>query len=420
MSISKYIFPFFALFVIFSDELFNSFLLISGIFIESGMKSKEAMLIAGVAYMMMTWDILKNSFSFRNYLQFLTLFIILALYVLTGFLYPHTFIYNNYIAYLLSYGSLSIPAAYVGIRLARGGYEKAMLQLLPLFLIVVSLIVGYVVLFSAFFGFLLNGTGDGFDYQNSSYYLSYCFSYSFFYVFFYHKDNKDKKGLLSTIKYLIVIFLIFFCAVGCILGGGRGAFVYLVLITIYLVYRVIKRSKGKNKIKYFFILGIVGVLMVIIATYFDIFHSVGAERVSKGLTTDVLRMQSWTDALNAFAESPLIGWGIGSIWWTVGFYSHNILTDFLAEMGLVGTTIMLFVIARMVISLLHRSKNSNFDMFLLLLLLGSLVQAAFSGYWISSFKLFLIFGYVFGGYKNKREKNNNSKDTNVIRVGEDI
>ena len=81
MSISKYTFSLFALFVIFSEELFNSFLLISGIFIESGMKSKEAMLIAGIAYLMIVWDVLKNRFTFRNYLQFLALFIILVLYV---------------------------------------------------------------------------------------------------------------------------------------------------------------------------------------------------------------------------------------------------------------------------------------------------------------------------------------------------
>ena len=289
------------------------------------------------------------------------------------------------------------------MRLARGGYEKAMMTLLPLFLIIVSLAVGYVVLFSSFFGFMLNGAGTGFDYQNSSYYLSYCFSYSFFYVFFYQKDNKEKKGCLGSIIYFAVIFLIFFCAVGCILGGGRGAFVYLVVISIYLVYRVIQRSRGSSKIKYILILSVVGVLMILIANYFDIFHSVGAERVSKGLTTDVLRMQSWTDALNAFADSPIFGWGIGSIWWTVGFYSHNILTDFLAEMGLLGTTIMLTVLTKMVVSMFQRSKVNSFDMFLLLLFLGSLVQATFSGYWISSFKLFLIFGYVFGASKTKQE-----------------
>lgn len=415
MSISKYTFSLFALFVIFSEELFNSFLLISGIFIESGMKSKEAMLIAGIAYLMIVWDVLKNRFTFRNYLQFLALFIILVLYVLTGFIYPHTFIYDNYVAYLLSYGSLSIPATYVGMRLARGGYEKPLLQLLPLFLFIVSLVVGYVVLFSSFFGFLLNGTGDGFDYQNSSYYLSYCFSYCFFYVFFYLKDNKESKGCLGMITYIAVGLLIFLCAVGCILGGGRGAFVYLVLITIFLVYRVFERSQGgKKKVQYLIILSIVGVLMVVIATYFDIFHSVGAERVSKGLTTDVLRMQSWTDALNAFADSPLFGWGIGSIWWTVGFYSHNILTDFLAEMGLIGTTILLLVLLKMGISMFYRSKVNNFDMFLLLVFLGSLLQATFSGYWISSFKLFLIFGYVFGMSKNRKIKQYNEKE-NVIR-----
>lgn len=393
MNLSKFVFPLFALFVIFSDELFNSFILLSGIYLESGMKSKEAMAIAAIAYLLILWDILKNRFHFKNYLQFFALLIILVLYVVTGFFYPHTNIYEQYIAYLLSYGALSIPASYVGMKFARGGYEEATLRILPFFLIIVAVIVGYIVFFSSFLGVMLNGAAAGFDYQNSSYYLSYCCSYSFFYVFFCQKEN---KGIIGRFLYFLLIFLIFFCAVGCILGGGRGAFVYLVAISAYLVYRIMQKSQSSGKIKYFLILSVVAVLMAFIAIQFDIFHSVGAERVSRSLTTDVLRTHSWATALNAFGDSPLFGWGIGSIWWTVGFYSHNILTDFLAETGLIGTTILTFVLVRMLICLMKRSRSSNFDMFLLLLFLGALLQTTFSGYWISSFKLFLIFGYVYG------------------------
>lgn len=398
MQLSKYFFSLFALFVIFSDELFNSFMFVSGIFLEPGMKSKEAIAIAGLSYIMIAWDVIKNRFTFQNYKQLLFLFIILLLYVITGFFYPHTSIYEKYVAHLLSYGALGIPAAYIGIRLARGGYGNIILQFLPLYLIIVALVVGYSVLFSAFIGVMLNGAQDGFDYQNSSYYMAYCSSYSFFYVFFYAKKNKN---IFETVIYFATIFLIFFCAVGCILGGGRGAFVYLILISIYLFYRVMQKSKGSGKVKYFIILSIVAVLMVIIANYFDIFHSVGAERVSGSLTTDLNRTQSWTDAINAFASSPILGWGIGSIWWTVGFYSHNMLTDFLAEMGLFGTTIMTIVLIKMLTCLIKRSKVNNFDMFMLLLFLGALLQATFSGYWISSFKLFLMFGYVYGLRKER-------------------
>lgn len=391
-------FPLFALFVIFSDELFYGFVSLSGMGLESGMKSREAIVIAGIAYLLLIKDMLNHKLSNRNYIQLFALLILLVLYYVVQYLYSGGAKPDRYFSSLLVNGALCIPAGYVGMRLARCYYNEHVLKYLPFFVIAVSSIVAAAVFKSAVTGVLLNDEDDVFNYQSASYYLSYCFSYSFFYVFLY-KDKRD-KGFSRLEKYGMTVML-FVCALGCILGGGRGAFVYLVCVSTFVVYRLLKQ-KGKAKGTTIVLLMIAAGVMVILAQYFQVFESSGFTRVSGRLTKDDARTQLWFLAMNAFQESPIIGHGLGSIWWEVGFYSHNMLSDFLVETGIVGAVFFVTVLIKIFVCLSKRSKVSSFDMFIFLVFLGALVKYTFSGYWFSAPKLFLAFGYVFGMSKQMR------------------
>lgn len=391
-----YLFPLFALFVIFSDELFFSFVSVIGAELESGMKSREAIVIAAISFTLIFIDVLKNRFSVRNYKQFVALFFILVLYFITGRLYPHTDIYDRYWAAFLTYGALCIPSCYIGIRLAKGNYNKQIMDLLPYVVVIVSVVVGSAVVLKSMTGLLLSKEEDAFNYQTSSYYMASCFSYCMLFIFF--KDKK-KHAFYDTIISIILFVALFICAIGTVLGGGRGAFVYLVLIAVYLIYRIMKSKGSGMKLKNVFLLLISSAALVFLATRFNILESSGATRLIERLGTineGEARFDSWNDAMKVFSDSPFWGQGIGSIWWTVGFYSHNMLADLLAEMGLVGATIILYVLANILIRQIKLSYNNKFDMFMLLVLLGTLVHDAFSGYWISSPKLFLLFGYIYG------------------------
>jgi O-antigen ligase len=393
MKLSKYVFPFFALFVIFADELFYGFFRVTGTSLESGLKSREAIVIAGIAYVMLLEDIFKGRISLKNRKQLLWLFIILVLYGITGFFYPHDSSYGNYIARLLVYGALCIPSAYVGIKVARGGYDERILTLLPFFLIAVSLIVGDAVINSSMQDRLLGQEYDDvLNYQNSSYYLSFCAAYCVFHVFF----NKTKRRtVFNTIVYIIIVMMIFLCAIGCILGGGRGAFVYLVVISAYLVYRIIQKRK-KGKVGYLALLVVVALAMVYLTSHFQVFNSVGASRISESLTADDARIELWGKAMDSFKGSPIIGHGLGSVWWEVGFYSHNILADLLVETGIIGAFVIMLVIVKCAIKMIRFSRYNTLAMFILIVFSGVLVETAFSGYWLSSSKLFLAYGFAFG------------------------
>ena len=390
-----YLFPLFALFVIFSDELFFSFVSLIGAELESGMKAKEAIVIAGIAYLLFGVDIIKHRFFQRNYTQFFVLFVILVLYFITGLIYPHTDAYDNYKTSLLLYGAICVPACYVGIRLARESYEEEIMRVLPYFVFFISFVVARAVFSSSIRMTLLgHGEDDVFNYQNSSYFLSFCYSYCFYYIFFWNRNGAEKKSFIQKFVRIIMIVLLFVCAISCILGGGRGAFVYLIAISGYLIFRVITRG-GKKKKNYITLL-ILGIgIMAILFSQLNLFESTGFSRIQERLTSDDNRSDLWKNAMRVYEDSPLVGHGLGSIWWTVGFYSHNILTDLLAETGLIGATIILLVFVKMLRSLVRYSKINTFDLFMLVIFLGALVHDSFSGYWFSSFKFYLIFGYVF-------------------------
>lgn len=394
MKLSKYIFPFFALFVLFADELFYSFVSLTGGTLVSGMKSREAIVIAAVAFLMLFSDIIKGKLSARNWKQLLALFVILVLYVVTGFLYPHDAIYERYFAYLLVYGAISIPAAYVGMRLARERCKDELFKILPWVIIPVVFVVFLAIRSSANSGYLL-GWGDEedvFNYQNASYYMSFCYAYCFFYVFLMGNDKYVRQ--VGKGGKAIMLLLMFVCAIGCIVGGGRGAFVYIVFITAYLVWRIL-HQKGRNNVGTVILLIVAAVVMAFLAMKLDIFESVGFTRVSGSLTEDEYRMEFMRKALAAFGDSPIIGHGVGSIWWEVGFYSHNIVTDLLVETGIIGTLIAVYVLMKITVSLMKSSKYDSLDMFMLVVFLGALVHDTFSGYWIASSKFFMMFGYVY-------------------------
>ena len=405
---SKYLFSFFALFVIFADELFLSYMSMMGINVESGMKAFQAMGIAAIAYFLLLKDIVSHNLSKKNYMELLSLIVVMLLYYSTQYFYPPGAARSNYMAHFLSFGSLSIPACLIGIRLSSHKYNNEMMNLLPLFIVIVTVTVAPLVFLSSVTGNLLNG-GDGsvFDYQNASYFLAFCFSYAAFYVLFCKNGHKSIYG---KIAYLVMFVVMFVCAIGCLMGGGRGAFVYLVLIGIYLTYRSLK-GKGHFNVRNIFSLVIITMVLLLLANHYNIFESAGFVRVSESLTSDDSRADLWRKSMAAFKESPILGNGLGSVWWTVGFYSHNILSDLLSETGVIGTTIALVVLIKLFRKLTKLSDRSEFDMYMLILYIGCLVYIAFSCYWISFHKLFLIYGYVYGmsnvslQYKNNQVMN---------------
>ena len=389
----KILFPLFALVVLFNSELFTSFFVITGITVDVGMRARQATLIAVATYLILAIDVVKRRLNYRNVLQLGVLGLIMCLYVLTGLFHKYNYEHVLHRTYLMLYGALCIPSAYVGMKLARGGYERRVFKFLPYFLLVIILSIGYGVIFRAVEGGILGrAEGDVTTYQGASYAMSFSCSYCLFYLFF----AKQTDSAMGKLMYCCVLVMAFISGIGCIVGGGRGAFLHLVCSTGYIIYRVLgqrERRSGRGK---YFLLAAGAIVMVYLSIRFNIFESAGAMRVANNLTTDTSREYARNVAIDSFMRSPFIGHGIGSVWWEYGFYTHNVVLDFLVETGLLGTIIMVITVFTMLIRLMKGSKSSSFDMFMLLILISMMVEHSFSGYWFASSNSFLVFGYVYG------------------------
>lgn len=397
----KYYFPLFALFVIFSDELFHCFFVLGGSSsLGSGIKAYMAIFIAIISYTLLFIDIVTNRLHKSSFKLLLVLLVLLLLYYSTQFIYPIGSMYNDYKAHLLLYGSMCIPASYVGMRLSKRAYDEEILKLLPLLVILITLAVGlaqYTMLAS---GKILDKDNAVLNYQQASYYFAYSFSFGVFYLFFHTKENVVESGRFIRI---IIALALPISILGCLSSGGRGGFLYLAVISVFLFYRIFRNNrKTRVWLLIIIILGIVSVSYLF--NYLGISDSQGFTRITESATSDAGRNDFHRLALNAFKESPIIGNGLGSIWWTVGFYSHNIFTDLLADTGILGTLLMFVVLVKSLIILNKRSYVSSFDFFILLIFMGVGFQSLFSGYWFAMPNYFLVFGYVYGASSKKGSK----------------
>lgn len=388
------------LFCIFFDEIFNCSLIITGTVVDTGIKQYEAIVFAGGVYILMLFDIIRKRFLGIDFRIFLLMSIVLLLYYMTQFFYSP--LIQGYTSYLLVFGSECIPAAYLGSKVLEIRKHGEIDYYLVFFVIPISFVIGTVGLYYASMNELVKNDDSGLNYQTMSYFMAYSYSYCC-YLLFFSNEFKDNSKIIKKIAIIATALMsIAICAV----SGGRGALYFLVLFTLFLLYIGIKIKKISKERALFLLITII-VLSLSILTYFDFWNSAGLERVMSRLTEHETRNELYGYAYSSFLDSPLIGNGLGSVWWTVGYYSHNIFLDFLTEAGLLG--LLLFVIiSGKALYIIYRSSTdslSPLSYFILFVYIGILFHDLFSGYWIGSMHLFLAYGYAFSlSYRQNKYK----------------
>ena len=389
--------PFMALFTIFISEMEFGIQILSGSVEDSKAKYIIAIFLAIIGYSLIICDLINGKIKKRDKHILLSLFILLILYISTSYFYGLT---GKYVSYLLVFVTESIPAAYIGIRLSKSVNIEKINGLLPFFIIPTTLLIGSLGLRYAMMSELANSrTGEvaGLGYQSLAYLMAFSYSYSCYFLFI----MKGMKGLFWFFIRFAMVLLMLFSVMICLTAGGRGGFVFIVAISLFLFYYYIKSSK-KRRIKALVVATMLILLIVYLIGRFNVMESVGMMRVMDRLTEDDNRMWLYQKAYNAFLEAPIIGNGVGSIWWTVGFYCHNVFLDILAEMGVIGCLFFLYIIIGTIWKLMMSTKAHPIHVFLFIVFSGALVHNMFSGYWVSAIKLFFVCSFVFSLSKRKR------------------
>lgn len=380
--------PFVVMYAIFMGVIGCSIQILTGSLDATYIDHILAIIFSVISMGIFIHDMSKGYITRKETHVLIVLFIILVLYALAPSFYGSHW---KHMSYLLVFVSETIPAAYIGMRAARTENMNKIGDLLPLFLIPTSLLIGTIGLRYAAMGERVNNDDSGLNYQSLSYIMSYAYAYSVYYVFFH--EQQVKSFFCKTLKF-IMLLMMFYCALVTLTGGGRGAFVFMIIITVLMALYYIKYSEGQ-KLHSFIVIGTITVVVIWMIEYFSVMSSAGMERVMGKLTEDYNREVLYETAYEAFLESPIIGNGIGSIWWKVGWYSHNMFLDLLVETGMIGTFIVSVFIINFLFKLNRYTHRDKFYVFLMILIMSAIVRYTFSGYWMSAVRLFMICSWVY-------------------------
>lgn len=314
--------------------------------------------------------------------------IIILLYFSTRCFYDE--VNNRYTSYFLSMGVRFIPAVLTGMYMLSHDdiMKKVEYALLPFILLYTITLAS--VAFTANIGVNIAQTfnTDFLNYQSISYYSIFAFGFNMYLIVQCSNSyTRYRRYILIALAILQVIITI--------MAGGRGAFVLGCVFTLYFALKHITFSKLISYI----LIGL-AVLLTINAILSDneIFK-MGFERIfnffgnTEAIGTDN-RWIRWNLAWNAFTKSPVFGHGLGSVFYEVEFYSHNIFTDMLCEGGVVLFLIFIFVLMKFIRASQILITEDYRNEIIVIVFLCSFVMNSFSGYYLSDTGIWLSLTYV--------------------------
>lgn len=314
--------------------------------------------------------------------------IIILLYFSTRCFYDE--VNNRYTSYFLSMGVRFIPAVLTGMyMLSHDDIMKKVEYALQPFILLYTITLASVA-FTANIGVNIAQTfnTDFLNYQSISYYSIFAFGFNMYLIVQCSNSyTRYRRYILIALAILQVIITI--------MAGGRGAFVLGCVFTLYFALKHITFSKLISYI----LIGL-AVLLTINAILSDneIFK-MGFERIfnffgnTEAIGTDN-RWIRWNLAWNAFTKSPVFGHGLGSVFYEVGFYSHNIFTDMLCEGGVVLFLIFIFVLMKFIRASQILITEDYRNEIIVIVFLCSFVMNSFSGYYLSDTGIWLSLTYV--------------------------
>lgn len=243
---------------------------------------------------------------------------------------------------------------------------------------------------------------NGMNYQNVSYMAAYASSLNFFYLLNFKRIN---WGWLFRRK----ITCLFMCVVivlnllTTLIAGGRGGMLTVIVQFVVFYYFFTKHNfEHVNYGKHFFVF--VFVVVVIAAFVVSVANSISIE--SSGFTRIIAFIYEGADAgrgdirrqaFRSFAESPILGHGIGSSIFEVGtkgIHCHNYFLDALVDTGIIGACFFVFLIIY-ILKKAYKMANKNVTDYLwLIILLDGVIMAMFSGYYLSHLPIYWSLGFL--------------------------
>lgn len=313
---------------------------------------------------------------------------VLVLYALTYNFYNYPS--DKYNSFLLVLGGQVFPTVLCAAVVSQFGliqYNiKQLAPLISLAFTIIAFIAGFFPNSTTSGGYI--STDYGMNYQSTSYLAAYAASFSFYYLISYNDIAWPSIFKRKHIKTAIIISVIInFLTI--LVSGGRGGLALFIVQAMFTLY-VFNKKKTATPNQIFKYLGLAFAIICIIVISLSFIENLplktnGIERIIATIKEgdqngrDVLR----ENALSCFYNSPVIGHGIGSIFYEIGEYSHNCVTDALVEIGFVGCFIYILTLLKTWIKGIQLTKADTTDSLWIIIFLNGFIMSLFSGYYIS-------------------------------------
>lgn len=318
----------------------------------------------------------------------------LVLQVVTGLKYDG--MEGDYLSSVLSFASLSVPAFFMGYVFVQKNDFRMFGKILPVFIFIISAVVIYADFstVNSWDGLLHSKIYYNVDYQNCTYYASYALGLTFFYLLFGNelKVGAYRKNFLwfYTLLLPIQLFVI-------LTAGGRGGFLLGVFLAVYFLLITILKYQ-RIPAYYIVVLAVLGVVLAGLFVYLSQNGEAirGFSRIASFLENpeDNSRDSLYGKAIEYFLKKPIMGNGIGSVWFTVGYYSHDIFCDLLCETGIVGTGAFVAVLIWYGTKTIKMIKQNSAHQFGLLIFFFVFIMLLFSGYYLTEPMLWFALAYT--------------------------
>ena len=213
--------------------------------------------------------------------------------------------------------------------------------------------------------------------------------------------KNGRKFYLSSLLILLSFAQLFFT----LSSGSRGPLIGGILG--FLFWAVLA---NKLKIKQLFIAALI--LIILIVAIYQIIPQTLIERLlSKnvsGQSSSTIRIIANLGAINFFLSNPIQGIGFGSYQFGGGIFSslnypHNIFTEILSELGLIGFLLWLLILFE-VYKMFSSQKKSKYYYVLGAILIASFINANLSGHIGYNKFLWFSFGLIYANYHNLKNK----------------
>lgn len=230
-------------------------------------------------------------------------------------------------------------------------------------------------------GGLISDT-SGFLYQNISYYSAYALGITV-YLLYENKDNNKTKtvGVLSVLLIMVQLFT-------CIMSGGRGGAILAVVLLMYGVISIYGMRRS-----YKIVLPVTILLLAAIFLFPNIVSVLGVN--TRGLNRAINmfnrndlsthgRIVLIQNAMSAFENKPFFGNGVGSVFYLMGSYSHNMFVDILTETGVIGLGMVILVLVNYAKKMKTLFYRGSIFRFLQIVFICGITLNLFSGYvWVN-------------------------------------